>query len=118
MGRRGGGRAHRPWYVGQTVSRPDPRAPGLSFLAFLATPGLLVWSSWAYVLLAPSEASGHGPAIACAWPLGFVALAAGIPATYCRAPWPLRWGVAAIDFVAFLASAALCIVLSSAWALL
>ncbi|MCK6460942.1 MAG: hypothetical protein L6Q95_13750 [Planctomycetes bacterium] len=83
------------------MEEADRRSPGPSLLALLAAPGLLCWGCWAYAFLAPSGASGRETAAAAAFPVGFVALGAGIAARSCCAPRALRWLVSAKDIVAF-----------------
>jgi len=86
------------------MSAVDPRSPGVSFLAFLATPGLLAWSCWSYVLLASEQTAFTGMAVGGAVTVGFVAFGAAVPAFYVRAPKFLRWSVGLLDLAAFAAA--------------
>lgn len=82
------------------MGRPDPRSPGVSFLAVLAAPGLFAGSCWAYAFLFP-EAEYAGCALWSALAVGLVAFGAAVPACYVRAPLLLRCGVALLNLVAF-----------------
>ncbi|HEX5138028.1 MAG TPA: hypothetical protein VFY93_13715 [Planctomycetota bacterium] len=86
------------------MSPVDARSPGPSFLAFLAAPGFVAWSCWAYVLLVPEQTGCIGMAVGGAVTVGFVGFVAAIPAFYVRAPKVLRWSVGLLDLAAFAAS--------------
>jgi hypothetical protein len=83
------------------VADADRRSPGPAALTLLAAPGIVCWALWGFALLAPSGVPGRGVAAAAAFPLGFLALGAGIAAFGCRAPRSLRWLVGAQGIAAF-----------------